>query len=106
MKGSVGRGRIATTRFRDFFADFFLPYFSYSRFSASPFPSFHCVCVCPQVIGTLRDQLIYPHSVAQMRALGVTDADLVNLLQVGPAFGTMFRFSQRIGFFVSMDLFT
>jgi ABC-type uncharacterized transport system YnjBCD ATPase subunit len=43
-----------------------------------------------QVIGTLRDQLIYPHSVDQMRALGVTDDDLRRLLQVvDPANGIL-----------------
>lgn len=34
------------------------------------------------VIGTLRDQLIYPHSAEQMRAQGITDADLGALLSV------------------------
>jgi ATP-binding cassette subfamily D (ALD) protein 3 len=34
------------------------------------------------VIGTLRDQLIYPHSVEQMRAQGITDDDLGALLGV------------------------
>jgi hypothetical protein len=34
----------------------------------------------------LRDQLIYPHTVAQMKAAGVTDDDLAKLLQlVDPA---------------------
>jgi ATP-binding cassette subfamily D (ALD) protein 3 len=43
-----------------------------------------------QVIGTLRDQLIYPHSVAQMKALGVSDEDLINLLRVvDPASGIL-----------------
>jgi ATP-binding cassette, subfamily D (ALD), member 3 len=34
------------------------------------------------VIGTLRDQLIYPHSAEQMRAQGITDDDLGALLGV------------------------
>jgi len=32
------------------------------------------------VLGTLRDQIIYPHSYADMRALGITDDDLGHLL--------------------------
>mgnify|MGYP002718885959 CR=1 FL=1 len=32
--------------------------------------------------GTLRDQIIYPHSHAEMLQKGVTDADLFNILQV------------------------
>lgn len=32
--------------------------------------------------GTLRDQLIYPHTVEKMRSLGVTDSDLENLLKL------------------------
>jgi ABC-type multidrug transport system fused ATPase/permease subunit len=39
-----------------------------------------------QVIGTLRDQLIYPHSIDQMKALGVTDEDLSKLLRVSLCF--------------------
>eukprot|EP00668_Euglena_longa_P023354 GGOE01029180.1.p1 GENE.GGOE01029180.1~~GGOE01029180.1.p1 ORF type:complete len:803 (-),score=261.11 GGOE01029180.1:1043-3451(-) len=31
-------------------------------------------------LGTLRDQIIYPHTLDQMQSLGVTDADLANLL--------------------------
>jgi ATP-binding cassette subfamily D (ALD) protein 3 len=39
-----------------------------------------------QVVGTLRDQIIYPHDRAQMTALGVTDTDLCRLIQmVDPA---------------------
>lgn len=34
------------------------------------------------VMGSLRDQLIYPHSRAEMDALGVTDADLEMLLDI------------------------
>jgi ABC-type uncharacterized transport system fused permease/ATPase subunit len=34
------------------------------------------------VMGTLRDQIIYPHSVQQMKELGVTDDDLTRLLDV------------------------
>jgi ATP-binding cassette subfamily D (ALD) protein 3 len=34
------------------------------------------------VLGTLRDQIIYPHSQADMRALGITDDDLAHLLAV------------------------
>jgi len=34
------------------------------------------------VIGTLRDNLIYPHSVEQMRGNGVSDADLTLLLSI------------------------
>ncbi|KAI9183898.1 ATP-binding cassette long-chain fatty acid transporter pxa1 [Blastocladiella emersonii ATCC 22665] len=34
------------------------------------------------VLGTLRDQVIYPDSVDQMRAKGVTDADLVRILEL------------------------
>ena len=38
------------------------------------------------LIGTLRDQVIYPHSVKEMEALGVTDYDLERLLNaVDPA---------------------
>lgn len=38
------------------------------------------------VLGTLRDQIIYPHSYADMRALGITDDDLGHLLaMVDPA---------------------
>ncbi|KNE60139.1 hypothetical protein AMAG_05562 [Allomyces macrogynus ATCC 38327] len=33
------------------------------------------------VLGTLRDQVIYPDSVEQMRAKGVTDADLMRVLE-------------------------
>jgi len=33
-----------------------------------------------QVLGTLRDQIIYPHSMDQMKTAGVTDSDLENLL--------------------------
>ncbi|KAJ2707655.1 ATP-binding cassette long-chain fatty acid transporter pxa2 [Coemansia sp. IMI 203386] len=33
-------------------------------------------------IGTLRDQLIYPDSAAEMKAKGITDADLLNILDV------------------------
>ncbi|GAA5988228.1 hypothetical protein JCM10908_002122 [Rhodotorula pacifica] len=33
-------------------------------------------------LGTLRDQIIYPHSQAQMRARGVTDANLVQILRL------------------------
>ncbi|GAA5875126.1 hypothetical protein JCM3774_001644 [Rhodotorula dairenensis] len=33
-------------------------------------------------LGTLRDQIIYPHSRAQMHARGVTDADLVEILRL------------------------
>lgn len=33
-------------------------------------------------LGTLRDQIIYPHSRAQMHARGVTDADLVQILRL------------------------
>jgi ATP-binding cassette subfamily D (ALD) long-chain fatty acid import protein len=32
--------------------------------------------------GTLRDQMIYPHSHAEMRARGVTDEDLMAVLEV------------------------
>ncbi|KAJ3179473.1 hypothetical protein HDU85_004884 [Gaertneriomyces sp. JEL0708] len=32
-------------------------------------------------IGTLREQIIYPHSVAQMRSAGKTDADLLAILE-------------------------
>lgn len=63
-------------------------FLSLSVFTAPLFALEHDV----QVIGTLRDQLIYPHSVAQMRALGVTDADLVNLLQVIYEFQFFVRF--------------
>eukprot|EP01117_Protostelium_nocturnum_P003830 TRINITY_DN15096_c0_g1_i1.p1 TRINITY_DN15096_c0_g1~~TRINITY_DN15096_c0_g1_i1.p1 ORF type:complete len:720 (-),score=275.12 TRINITY_DN15096_c0_g1_i1:65-2224(-) len=39
-----------------------------------------------QVLGTLRDQIIYPHTPAQMKASGVTDKDLESLLDlVDPA---------------------
>jgi len=42
------------------------------------------------VQGTLRDQIIYPHSRAEMNAMGVTDADLEKLLQiVDPANGIL-----------------
>lgn len=34
------------------------------------------------VLGTLRDQIIYPHTVEDMRRLGVTDADLKQLLAI------------------------
>jgi len=34
------------------------------------------------VLGNLRDQIIYPHSLSDMQALGVTDADLARLLAV------------------------
>ncbi len=34
------------------------------------------------VLGTLRDQIIYPHSVADMQSLGITDDDLDHLLAV------------------------
>ncbi|TKA58577.1 hypothetical protein B0A53_00318 [Rhodotorula sp. CCFEE 5036] len=33
-------------------------------------------------LGTLRDQIIYPHSRAQMHARGVTDSDLVRILRL------------------------
>ncbi|KAJ7275463.1 adrenoleukodystrophy protein [Mycena haematopus] len=33
-------------------------------------------------LGTLRDQIIYPHSKANMEARGITDADLFNVLSV------------------------
>ncbi|KPV77782.1 uncharacterized protein RHOBADRAFT_48039 [Rhodotorula graminis WP1] len=33
-------------------------------------------------LGTLRDQIIYPHSRSQMLARGVTDADLLSILQL------------------------
>jgi len=35
-----------------------------------------------QVLGTLRDQIIYPHSLEQMKKAGVTDTDLENLLEL------------------------
>ncbi|PVV01665.1 hypothetical protein BB560_003907 [Smittium megazygosporum] len=34
------------------------------------------------IYGTLRDQIIYPHSQEQMQELGVTDAELISILQV------------------------
>jgi len=34
------------------------------------------------VMGTLRDQIIYPHSADEMKKLGITDDDLVRLLDV------------------------
>ena len=34
------------------------------------------------VLGTLRDQIIYPHEHADMQALGVTDDDLAQLLAI------------------------
>lgn len=33
-------------------------------------------------LGTLRDQIIYPHSLAEMRARGKTDADLSDILEI------------------------
>jgi ATP-binding cassette, subfamily D (ALD), peroxisomal long-chain fatty acid import protein len=33
-------------------------------------------------LGTLRDQVIYPHSKAEMEARGVTDSDLLHILAV------------------------
>lgn len=49
-------------------------------------PSKEDILFVPQkpylVNGTLRDQIIYPHTVADMRAIGVTDDDLVRLLEV------------------------
>lgn len=33
-------------------------------------------------LGTLRDQIIYPHSRAQMHARGITDSDLVRILRL------------------------
>lgn len=35
-----------------------------------------------QVLGTLRDQIIYPHSLEQMRAREITDDDLYRLLEI------------------------
>jgi len=35
-----------------------------------------------QVLGTLRDQIIYPHSIEQMKNRGVTDQDLERLLDI------------------------
>lgn len=34
------------------------------------------------VLGTLRDQIIYPHEYADMQRLGVTDDDLAKLLAI------------------------
>lgn len=34
------------------------------------------------VLGTLRDQIIYPHSKADMERLGVKDEDLARLLEI------------------------
>src|SRR5690554_4660895 len=34
------------------------------------------------VLGTLRDQIIYPHSVGDMQRLGVTDDDLTHLMSI------------------------
>jgi len=43
------------------------------------------------VLGTLRDQVIYPHSKADMEALGVTDKDLEHLLRIVDPKGDLLR---------------
>eukprot|EP00817_Percolomonadidae_sp_ATCC50343_P000637 CAMPEP_0117422292 /NCGR_PEP_ID=MMETSP0758-20121206/3165_1 /TAXON_ID=63605 /ORGANISM="Percolomonas cosmopolitus, Strain AE-1 (ATCC 50343)" /LENGTH=550 /DNA_ID=CAMNT_0005204833 /DNA_START=399 /DNA_END=2048 /DNA_ORIENTATION=- len=49
-------------------------------------PGSHDVVFVPQkpylVLGTLRDQLIYPHDKSTMEKRGVTDEDLTNLLRI------------------------
>ncbi|ORZ40258.1 ABC transporter transmembrane region 2-domain-containing protein [Catenaria anguillulae PL171] len=49
-------------------------------------PSLENMFFVPQrpylVLGSLRDQVIYPHSVAQMRAAGKTDEDLMHVLEM------------------------
>ena len=52
-------------------------------------PHKHDILFVPQkpymVLGSLRDQIIYPHSKAEMIGRGVTDDDLSDLLRIGIA---------------------
>ena len=49
------------------------------------------------VLGTLRDQIIYPHEYEDMQKLGVTDADLARLLAiVDPARNILTEWSVRM----------
>src|SRR6185437_4613727 len=43
------------------------------------------------VLGSLREQIIYPHSPAEMARLGVTDADLTALLTIVDPAGSILR---------------